>query len=75
MPIEVHCFATLARFSPADAATFAIDPGETAGSVIFRLGIPAEEIKLLFVNGAQASADTVLRDGDRLGVFPAVGGG
>ena len=48
---------------------------ETALELVRRLDIPLEEIKLVFVNGAAASLDTVLADGDRVGIFPPVGGG
>ena len=40
-----------------------------------QLSLRQAEVKLVFVNGLKAGFDTVLRDGDRLGLFPAVGGG
>ena len=40
-----------------------------------RLGIPPEELKLVFLNGLHAGLDAALKDGDRVGLFPAVGGG
>lgn len=75
MPIDLRCFATLAPLMPANAGALPIAPGETALELVRRLGIPLEEIKLVFVNGAAASLDTVLADGDRVGIFPPVGGG
>ncbi|MDR0465932.1 MAG: MoaD/ThiS family protein [Deltaproteobacteria bacterium] len=39
------------------------------------LGIPAEEVAIVFVNGAHAAENTELRNGDRAGFFPAAGGG
>ncbi len=43
--------------------------------VIEILNISKEEVKIVFVNGAYASMDTELKDGNRLGIFPAIGGG
>ena len=31
--------------------------------------------KLVFINGRRATLNTILKDGDRLGVFPPIGGG
>lgn len=75
MRITIKCFASLSRFTPPDAEAYALVPGDTAGSVVARLGIPPEELKLVFLNGTHAGLDAKLSDGDRLGLFPAVGGG
>jgi len=75
MHITLKCFATLSRFSPPDAEAYPFVPGETVAGVVARLGIPAEELKLVFVNGVHAPLSTTLADGDRVGLFPAVGGG
>lgn len=75
MHITLKCFATLSRFSPADAEAYPIAPGESVDAVVARLGIPLDELKLIFVNGVHAALSTPLADGDRLGLFPAVGGG
>ena len=39
------------------------------------LGGPPGEVKTVFVNGVSRSFDHVLADGDRVGIFPPVGGG
>jgi molybdopterin converting factor small subunit len=39
------------------------------------LGGPPGEVKTVFVNGASRSFDHGLADGDRVGIFPLVGGG
>jgi sulfur carrier protein ThiS len=71
--IEVKCFATLAKYTPPGGQ---IDlPGQDVTQLIKKLGIPEEEVKIVFVNGKRASLDTKLRDKDRVGIFPAVGGG
>ncbi|MBU1228511.1 MAG: MoaD/ThiS family protein [Proteobacteria bacterium] len=75
MNIAIQCFATLSRFTPPDSASFAVSPGETAGQLAARLGIPPEDLKLVFVNGVHVELDAPLQDGDRVGLFPAIGGG
>ena len=75
MEITVKCFASLFRFSPPDAEAYAIAPGDTVQDVVERLGIPLDDLKLVFVNGTHAPLTTILAAGDRLGLFPAVGGG
>jgi sulfur carrier protein ThiS len=75
MPIVLKCFASLARCSPPDAEAYPLAPGETVASLVARLGIPPDELKLVFVNGNHVELTALLRDGDRVGLFPAVGGG
>jgi sulfur carrier protein ThiS len=52
-----------------------ISPPATPDDLIRELGIPAGEVAIIFVNGVQATEATILQDGDRVGLFPAVGGG
>jgi len=75
MPIVLKCFASLARFMPPDAGAYAVAPGETVGGLAARLGIPPDEVKLVFVNGGNVELDTVLHEGDSVSLLPAVGGG
>lgn len=75
MNIAIKCFASLSRFTPPDADAYPMEPGLTVAGLIARLGIPPAEIKLVFVNGSHVEQDAPLADGDRVGLFPAVGGG
>ncbi len=76
MGIEVKCFATLAKYQPADPQNyhFVNSPGAVA-DLLQELNIPAEEVKIIFVNSKSASLETSIKDGDRVGLFPPVGGG
>lgn len=47
----------------------------TAASLAESIGIPLPEIKFAMINGRQLPMDSVLKDGDRVAYFPAVGGG
>jgi len=75
MHVAIKCFATLSRFTPPDAEAFAVEPGETVDGLVTRLGIPPAEVKLMFINGTHVEPGAPLADGDRVGLFPAVGGG
>ncbi|MEW5775152.1 MAG: MoaD/ThiS family protein [Thermodesulfobacteriota bacterium] len=75
MPITLKCYATLARRQPADAARLPIEAEETVRSLMQRLGIPEDQVAIIMLNGKSVEPDATLADGDRLGLFPAVGGG
>ncbi|SHI48812.1 MoaD/ThiS family protein [Halodesulfovibrio aestuarii] len=74
MQVEIKCFATLSDFTPK-GGFLAVDDGSTVKQVIDLLGIKAEDVKIMFINGKHESLESVLKEGDRLGLFPAVGGG
>lgn len=73
MPLTVKCYATLACHQPTAEVPHVA--GETVDGLIKRLGVNKADVKVVFVNSAHAEDDRVLHDGDRVGVFPAVGGG
>lgn len=75
--IQVHLYGRLRRFSedrsPTSASIAEIrwDPGDAVRSIVDRLGIPLEELgSNLFLNGRYADLETLVQDGDRLGLFP-----
>ncbi len=73
--VEIKLFATLNRFLPADPDRYPLSPGMTARDLIRRLAIPEAQAKLVFINGVKADPDTMLEPGQRIGIFPPVGGG
>ncbi len=78
MRIEVRLYATLRRHALSTAGgVLAVDvpEGSTAADVIAKVRVDANEVHLLMVNGVSSPLDQVLAEGDRLGLFPAVGGG
>jgi sulfur-carrier protein len=79
MQVNVALFAHLSSFQPDGEAgrrprAFDLPEGTTVGAVIESLGLP-DEPRVLFINGRHADDDTVLAEGDRLGIFPPVAGG
>lgn len=73
--ITLKLFATLRAYVPENAERFPITPGTTVADVVKALEIPEKDAKLIFVNSIRKERDTLLADGDRLGIFPPVGGG
>lgn len=77
--IELRLHAGLERYaSPArfgSAFTLALDEGAIVGDVLRQLAIPAEAVRLVFVNGVGCSLDSPVKDGDRVSFFGPVGGG
>ncbi len=79
MKIEVNLYATLSRYIPngSKGPTHIVDvkEGTTVSELLQQLGVPANSAKLIFLDGIHSNLDAKLKDGDRLGVFPPVGGG
>jgi molybdopterin converting factor small subunit len=73
--IQIKLFATLQRFMPASAENYAIETGTTIRTLLQQLDIPEDKAKLIFIDGIKADLATVLIGGERIGIFPPVGGG
>jgi len=76
MKINLKCFAELAEgdvcdFSGSDQHE--ISEGDTVESLLDRLGMPKEEIKIIFLNSKIVDFNALLHDGDQLGLAPPVG--
>ncbi len=73
--IQLKLFAVLTAHTPLDADHYPIDLGMTVDQLINTLEIPKEQAKLIFVNGRRAELMDIVHAGDRVGIFPPVGGG
>jgi len=73
--IQIKLFATLQRFMPASAENYAIETGTTIRTLLQQLNLPENKAKLIFIDGVKAELTTVLEGGERIGIFPPVGGG
>jgi molybdopterin converting factor small subunit len=73
--IQIKLFATLQKFMPASAENYAIEPGTTIRTLLQQLELPENKAKLIFIDGVKAELTTVLQGGERVGIFPPVGGG
>ena len=75
--VEVRLFAGLELKSRLSVRRNLIEPrpGLTLGDAIDSLGVPRAAVAILMINGRQSRLDTELQDGDRVALFPLVGGG
>lgn len=73
--IQIKLFASLNRFTTNSHGNYPIAPGMIVKDLLAQLGIPVEEVNLIFINGKQGNLASVLKLGDRLGIFPPIGGG
>ncbi|MFH1138163.1 MAG: MoaD/ThiS family protein [Pseudomonadota bacterium] len=63
------------NYNPLTGLEINVPPGLTAAALLTQIGVPPEKIKIVMINGIHGSLDRIVNDGDRLGFFPAVGGG
>jgi molybdopterin synthase sulfur carrier subunit len=77
--VHVKLFASLRGYRPGlrmgEPFRAELEEGRTIADVLRQAGVPADEVKLVFVNGIMRERNYALSDGDELGVFPPVGGG
>lgn len=73
--IKIKLFANLQKFMPASAENYAIETGIAVGTLLQQLGIPQDMIKIVFIDNVRAELTSILKGGERIGVFPPVGGG
>ena len=73
MKLTVKCFATLMPLTPPDGSLEF--HGTDVCALLRQLSIPESEARIIFVNGIGVEKDALLHDGDRVGIFPPVGGG
>jgi molybdopterin converting factor small subunit len=74
MRIELKLYASLGRYMPEQNAV-EIAEGSTIRGLLEGLKVPMDAVKLIFLNGVHADGGEVLKEGDRVGVFPPVAGG
>jgi molybdopterin synthase sulfur carrier subunit len=79
MRVYVKLFATLRRYveGAASGIPFEVDlpDGATIADLIKQLSLPAEDVKIAFVNARARPEDWHLEPDDEVGIFPPVGGG
>lgn len=79
MAVLVKLSASLRRFvpgyDPQEGLRLPHRPGLNVALALAELGIAPDEVKIIMIDGVKASPESALADGQRLGLFPAVGGG
>jgi molybdopterin synthase sulfur carrier subunit len=78
--VVVALYATLRDYLPGaelgQAPPVDVPEGTALSHLLSEvLNLPSEQAKVVFVNGVSRKGDYVLCDGDRVAVFPPIGGG
>jgi molybdopterin synthase sulfur carrier subunit len=73
--IQINLYATLKAYTPVASEKYPIIPGTTIKMLLEKLKVPLDQVKLIFVERKKAGLDETLNGGERVGIFPAVGGG
>ena len=79
MDVEVRVFGGLENLIPGarfgQGIPLEVQEGCSVGLLLNRLAIPREKVFTMLVNGCHVTADAILKEGDRISLFPAIGGG
>ncbi len=78
MIVEVRLYATLRRCSPESPSgvlSVEVPIGYSVAELLGKMNIAAGEVHSVMINGVISTLESALHDGDRVGLFPAVGGG
>jgi len=79
MPVEVRVYAMLRNYlreeERHEVLAVELPPGSTVADLIACLGLPAHEVKVVFINHRAVPPEHALAEGDRVGIFPLVAGG
>jgi sulfur-carrier protein len=73
--ITLKLYATLQAFLPPSGEVYPIAPDMTVQELLAQLNLPLEKAKLIFIDGLKADPSSRLNGGERVGIFPPVGGG
>lgn len=77
MRVKLKCFSQLANPETCDykdSTVYDLNDGQTVEDLIGHAGFAKENVKIAFLNNKTVEFDTVLSDGDRIGLAPSVGG-
>ena len=77
MRVNLKCFSKLADADTCnfrDSTEYELNDGQTVEELVERAGIDMNSVKIAFLNNKTVDLDTVLSDGDRIGLAPSVGG-
>ena len=79
MRVEVRLYASLEKARPGLKAgepfSVELEAATTIKQLVETLGIAPKSIQLTFVNGVVQALDHILASGDRVALFPPIGGG
>jgi molybdopterin converting factor small subunit len=74
MKVKVKCFASLANPETCghkESTAYELEEGQTVEHLIKHAKLNSEDVAMVLVNGRTGGLDTVLSDGDQVGLTPA----
>ena len=77
MKVNLKCFSKLVNAETCDyknSTPYELDDGQSVEDLVSRAGLAKEDVRIVFVNSRKTNFDTVLTDGDQVGLAPSVGG-
>ncbi len=79
MRLEVRAFAGLHRYIagavPGESFSLEVRDGSNGYELLHSLNVPVKEVFTFMVNGRRQDLAQSLAEGDRIGIFPSIGGG
>ncbi len=79
MPLKILLSSTLRKYlpgyDPVGGISFSVGGGITVKELCERINIPCAKIEIVMVNGKSKPMEHVLKGGERVGLFPPIGGG
>lgn len=77
--VEVRLYAGLMKYHPGlgigEPLVITLDDKAKLGNLLDELMLPKEEVVIAMVDGKSEEQSYLLQDGDRVGLFPFIGGG
>jgi molybdopterin converting factor small subunit len=77
--VECRLYAGLRKYAPeysrGEAMELDLPRGTTLAELYDLLNVPPDEVKRTFVSGLSRSPSHALSNGDRVALFPPIGGG
>lgn len=75
MKVEVRLAGHLKSYCKSRDVTAELDSGSRVSDLIAALGIPGGEVGTVYLDGAGALPEAILRDGSKVELFPPIAGG
>lgn len=73
--IRLRLFASLLRRAPDLPEEYALPEPRSVRSLLLEIGVPENDVALVFVNGRRAALGDFLEGGEEVRIFPLIGGG
>ena len=73
--IQIKLYADLNKFSPPYPDNYPIQKGITIQQLLEKIHLPTDKVRLIFINNVKGDLHSILKGGERVGIFPPIGGG